>query len=117
VFPAVELAFERQQLASLCNSERALVRKFGPEAAKRIRRRLTQLAAATCLQDLRNAPGRCHELAADRAGHLNIDLHGPYRLIFAPTEHPPPAKSDGGLDWSAVIAVTISEITDTHENQ
>jgi plasmid maintenance system killer protein len=112
----VEVAFEQQQLAKLCSSERALTRKFGPEPAERIRRRLTQLAAAACLEDLRNAPGRCQELGADHIGQLSIDLHGPYRLIFAPTEGPPPGESHGGLDWPAVVAVTISEITDTHAN-
>lgn len=112
----MEVGFEQQPLAKLCNSEAALVRKFGPKVGKRIQARLTQLAAAPCLEDLRNAPGRCEELAAVPAGQISIHLHGPHHLVFAPTDDPPAVKGDGGRDWSTVVAVTIIEITDTHEN-
>ncbi len=59
-------------------------------------------------------PGRCHELTGDRARQLSIDLDHPYRLIFEPVEEPPPLKRDGGLDWSAVLAIRIIGIEDTH---
>ena len=59
-------------------------------------------------------PGGCHELREDRAGQLAVDVTKNLRLIFRPTEDPPPAKDDGGLDWKAVTAITILEVADYH---
>jgi proteic killer suppression protein len=111
----MEVGFRQQRLAKIFNSERELIRKYGPEPAKRIMGRMLQLAAAHCLEDLRNMPGRCHELGHNRAGQVSIDLHGPYRLIFEPADAQDVSPGDGGLNWSAVKSVTILEITDTHE--
>ena len=110
----MEVNFERQRLAQICNDGRQMVRKFGSERTKILQRRLSQLAAADSLEELRNLPGRCHELFADRKGQISLDLDGPHRLIFRPTDDPPPSKDDGGLDWGAVTTVTILDITDTH---
>lgn len=112
--PAVEVSFEQGRLARTCNSEKEMLRKFGSTRAKVVQRRLAQFSAAGTLDDLRSLPGRCHELTADRSGQLSVDLDGPHRLIFRPTEDPSPAKDDGGLDWVGVTAITIIEITDTH---
>jgi HTH-type transcriptional regulator/antitoxin HigA len=112
----VELGFSQQRLAKLCNDEKALVRKYSPKQAKWIQRRLFQLQAAECLEDLRNAPGHCHELAGNRSGQLSIDVDQPYRLIFVPTEIEAVASADGGIDWDLVAAVTVIEIIDTHDN-
>ena len=111
----MDVFFESKQLAEVCSQRKALVRAFGIERAKKIERRLQQLTAAGVLDDLRSAPGRCHELTADRGGQLSLDLDHPQRLIFRPTKQPPPSKSDGGLDWTTVESVTIIEIADTHE--
>jgi len=111
----MDVFFESKQLADVCSARKALVRAFGVERAKKIERRLQQLTAAAVLDDLRNAPGRCHELTADRGGQLSLDLDHPHRLIFRPTKQPPPATAGGGLDWTAVESVTIIEIADTHE--
>lgn len=110
----MDVFFESKQLADVCSTRKTLVRAFGDERAKKIERRLQQLRAASYLDDLRNTPGRCHELTADRAGQLSLDLDHPHRLIFRPTKQPPPSKADGGLDWTTVESVTIIEIADTH---
>jgi len=111
----VEIAFDKKRLEKLCNSDRELVRSFGPRRAKLIRRRLDQLRAADSLEVMRNLPGRCHELIGDRKGTLSIDLDGPYRLIFEPAEIPPPSKPDGGLDWQRISAIRVLGVEDTHE--
>ena len=110
----MEVAVEGKQLARCCADSSYMVRKLGSVRGAVLQRRLKQLSAATYLEDLRNAPGHCHELAADRVGELSLDLDGPYRLIFRPTDDPSPAREDGGLDWGAVTSVTILEIADTH---
>jgi proteic killer suppression protein len=43
-----------------------------------------------------------------------LDLDGPYRLLFEPSQDPVPIKPDGGLDWSLVTAIRITGIDDTH---
>lgn len=97
------------------NETRRLVRRHNAQRAKLIRRRLDDLKAAPYLEVMRHLPGRCHELKGDCAGQLSLDLDGPYRLLFRPAYNPPPAKPDGGLDWTRVIAVIIVGVVDTHD--
>jgi plasmid maintenance system killer protein len=111
----VIITFQDERLRKLCNDSRALVRTYGPRQAEVLRRRLDQLQAANSLGVMRTLPGRCHELTADRAGQLSLDLVHPMRLLFEPAEDPPPAKEDGGLDWGRVEAVRIIGIEDTHD--
>lgn len=110
----MDIDFAKRRFGKQCNSDRKLVREFGPGRAKLLRRRLDQLRAAATLEAMRRLPGRCHELTGDRAGVLSIDLDGPYRLLFEPVENPPPARANGGLDWSKVTAIRILEVEDTH---
>jgi len=111
----MEVDFEDEKLAKTCSSGKELQREYGADNARRIQRRLQQLQAATVLEDLRQAPGRCHELTADRAGQLSLDLKHPLRLVFRPGPLPAPARDDGGLDWRRVERVVVLEVTDTHE--
>jgi proteic killer suppression protein len=109
----LEVFFEDASLAEMFGNERELRRRCGMERAKKIQQRIKNLKAAATLEDMRGLPGRCHELHSDLAGHLSLDLDGPYRLLFRPEGDLDP-KPDGGLDWSAVSAVTIVAIADTH---
>ena len=110
----MDIFFRDKRLQDACNESRRLNRRYGADMAKVIRRRRDDLRAARTLEDLRNLPGRCHELGGDRAGQLSIDLRGPYRLLFAPAHDPAPTKTDGGLDWTQVTAVEIIDVEDTH---
>lgn len=111
---AVEVLFPNDKLKRLFSDHRTLQRRWGDVGATKIALRLQQLAAADTLEDMRQLPGRCHELAGDRQGQLAIDLHHPFRLVLRPADDPPPLKADGGLDWSAVHRVTIDEVVDYH---
>ena len=90
------------------------MREYGADNAKRIRKRLDDLAAAPDLATMRTLPGRCHELTGNLAGLLAIDLKHPFRLIFEPANDPVPTKADGGLDWTAVTAVRMLRVEDYH---
>jgi hypothetical protein len=90
------------------------VRYWGPEIAKALALRLQQLRAADCLADLRQAPGRFHELKGTRAGQIAADLPHSKRLILFP-EGSVLHKPDGGLDWQQVTAVLILEVVDYHD--
>lgn len=82
--------------------------------AEIIRRRLDDLDAASCLEEMRYLPGRCHELRGTRKGQLSLDLVHPQRLIFTPLMIPYPTKADGGMNWSQIESILILGIEDTH---
>lgn len=89
--------------------------ELGKKRTQKLKQRLLELSAAAHLGQIsRVPPPRCHELSGDRSGQLSVDLDHPYRLIFIPANDPIPKKDDGGLDWSAVTAVEILEMVDTH---
>jgi toxin HigB-1 len=111
----VDILFKDQKLEKICNSERQLVRKYGPERAKLLGLRLRQFRAAENLDVLRSLPQmRCHELKGNRAGTLAVDVGHPYRLIFEPANNPVPIKLDGGLDWMCVTSVRVLTVEDYH---
>jgi plasmid maintenance system killer protein len=110
----MEVHFATKKLCESLSHDKLRVRSYGAVVAKKLALRINALQAATSLEDIRHAAGRCHELAENRAGQLALDLNGNLRLIFAPTAKPPPSVDDGGLDWTAVKVVTILEVTDYH---
>ena len=48
----MEIAFETERLARLCNSQAALDRAYGAACAKRLRQRLQELEAVESLADM-----------------------------------------------------------------
>ena len=111
----MEIIFSSNKLEKECNQEKLLIRRYGSEQAKLIRRRLDDIHAADSLEVLGKLPqARCHELKGDRAGQISVDIKQPYRLLFEPAHQPIPRKPDGGLDWAKVTAVRILEVEDTH---
>jgi proteic killer suppression protein len=110
----LEVSYDDARLAKICASEQEMQRKYGTERTKKLRVRLKDLRAAETLEDMKSMPGHCHELTGDRAGSLALDLEGPHRLLFRPTEITPPGPG-GGLDWTAVRAVTVEGIENYHD--
>lgn len=112
----MDITFKSNRIQKICCDGRRARRKHGAVMAHRLRQRLDDMDAAPTLEDLRPPfPGRCHELKADLAGQLSVDLEHPYRLIFRPATDPLPQLHSGGLDWSRIDAVEILRIDDTHE--
>ncbi len=110
----MRIDFATSRLGRTLNSDKDLVRKYGAKGARRIQTRLAQLDAVDTLEDMRDLPGRCHELTGDRRGQIAIDIDHPRRLVLLPSDNPPARKPDGGIDWSSVRAITIVEIDDYH---
>lgn len=110
----MDVAFATEKLAKAMNSDSKLSQTYGAELAKQIRRRLDDLDAATTLEDMRTLPGRCEELTGDRSGELSVRLSANHRLIFRPNHDPVPERGDGGLDWTQVTAVEVTEVVDYH---
>jgi plasmid maintenance system killer protein len=110
----MDITFASGKMQKLCNSASKLKGEYGPRMAKVIQRRLADLQAALCLDDMRLLPGRCHELTGNLAGQLALDLVHPERLLFEPNHDPKPQRADGGLDWKLVTMITILAIGDYH---
>lgn len=110
------ILFKTSKIEKECNDENIMIKRFGTNRSKLLKRRLTELAAANALEDLRKLPQvRCHELKGNLKGCLSVDLDHPYRLIFEPANNPLPKKPDGGLDWTKVTEIRIIGVEDTHE--
>jgi len=110
----MDIVFKDNNFKEECNDQRLLQRKHGAKRAKKIRQRLDDLRAANVLEDMRNLPGRCHELTHNKEGQFSLDLDHPYRLIFESADEPIPTKQDGGIDWTKVTIIRIIGVEDTH---
>ena len=88
-------------------------RQLGAAGARRLRTRLAELQAAATVGHL--VSGRPHPLHGDRAGQFAIDLDGGRRLVFRPSEQPPPLRADGSIAWERVAAIDIVFIGDYHD--
>lgn len=108
----MDIGFQDDDLARLCNDSRIAERRLGSNSAKRLRARLADLRAATVVTEL--VAGSPHPLTGDRLGQFSLRLHGGHRLVFRPARDPIPFLRDGGIDWNSVTAVTIVEIGDYH---
>ena len=96
-------------------NSKEVIKKHGPENAKKLQTRLDDLDAAQSMDDMRNLPGKWEELKNDRAGQFSARLHGGLRLIVKPQKQPLPTKPDGGLDWRAIDSIHIIEMVDYHD--
>lgn len=113
----MDIIFSSSKLEKVCNSTKALNKKYGPKRAKRIQQRLFEFYAADSLLDINHLPPpRCHALTGNRQGQFSVDTVQPYRIIFEPANDPVPRQEDGSLDKSQVTAVRILDVNvDTHE--
>ncbi len=112
----MDIIFKNRKFAEECNDFNLLRKRRGERQAQLIARRLDEMRAVDKLEGMRYLPAaRCHELKANLAGKLSLNLDGQYRLISEPAYDPIPRKLDGGLDWTKVTAVAVLEIRDTHE--
>lgn len=111
----MDITFKNSKLQKLANSSKEALRKLGKQNAAKLSQRLDELKAAGTLEDMRHLPAaRCHELKGDRKGELAVNLHGGDRMVFKPNHDPTPTKDDGGLDWTQVTAILVTEIVDYH---
>ena len=111
----MQVLFSSDRDKKFFESKSEQTRRFGPDAAKKLKLRLDDLDATASMEDMRNLPGKWEELTGDRVGQFSARLAGGLRLIVKPSEQPPPAKPDGGLDWPAIDSITVIEVVDYHD--
>ncbi len=111
----MEVLFTTRKLQKVCNSEREIIRVFGPSCGRLLQRRLVDLAAAASLAELSTLPqARCHPLKGQREGQFALDLEHPRRLILEAAHDPVPVREDGGIDLERVTRVCVVEVVDYH---
>ena len=111
----MQISFINNKLAKLLSSQKETLRTYGPDNGRRILLRLQQMADSGSLAELARLPQtRVHELKADRDEQISVDVKHPYRLLLVPDHAETPRKPDGGLDWTRITKVTVTEIADTH---
>lgn len=110
----MDIKFGNKKLEKLANDPRKCQKEMGERRATLFLKRLVDLRLADTLEDIRDLPGRFHELTNNRKGQWACDLDHPYRLIFIPQESPIPTNKDGQYIWSEILGVEIIEIDDYH---
>ena len=79
IIMVLQLAFAKKSLRDLCESEAKAQRDLGVRMAEKLKRRLADLRAATCVKDL--VAGRPRELDA-RHRRIAVDLSEGSRIVF-----------------------------------
>ena len=113
----MNITFSNKKLEKLANNDLKMDKALGTLRAKLLRRRLTQLADASTLEDVKYLPGNFHELKNNRKGQWGCDLDQPYRLVFTPHENPIPANNDGQYIWIEITGVEVIEIINYHKEK
>ena len=108
----MQITYANKAIQRLCEEDKHQRKHLGEKRVKRLRVRLGELRAEENVSKL--LYGNPHPLSEDRAGQFSVDLDGPMRLLFEPTDQPPPTLEAGGIDWQQVSSVRILEIEDTH---
>jgi len=109
----MDIAFSTEKLRKLCEVRAEAERRLGPDCARKLRTRLSDLDAAATVGDL--VAGRPHPLKGDRGGQFALALAGGSRLVFEPNQDPCPRLGDGAVDWHRVSHIRIVFIGDYHD--
>jgi proteic killer suppression protein len=110
----VYIEFRTTKLKKDCEDLAQAQARWDADAARVIMRRLVQVQAAECLQDLTHEPPiRRHKLSGDRAGQYSLALVRGLRLILQPISSD--GESDLVSDPSRVTRVRIMEVIDYHD--
>lgn len=110
----MKITFDDKKLAKLALDPNKCQKELGQVRAKLFNKRLGDLYNALTLEDVRNLPGRYHELIGTRKGQWACDLDHPFRLIFEPHENPIPTDDDGKYIWLKIKGIEVIEIIDYH---
>ncbi len=113
----MNITFADKKLQKLVSDDRKMQKELGQPRAKILRRRLTQMQDATTLEDVRDLPGKYHELTGNRKGQWACNLDQPYRLIFTPHETPIPTNEGGQYIWTEVLGIEVIKIINYHKEQ
>jgi hypothetical protein len=104
----LELSFSTKALRELCESETKAKSQLGQRLAEKLRRRLADLRAARCVQDL--VAGQPRVLKDTSRPEMAVDLSESCRLVFVANHRNVALLATGGVAWLKVSRVKIVRI-------
>lgn len=110
----MDVTYKNNKLRKYAEDAKFSIQKLGKRRSELYLQRIGDLMAAQTLEEVRNLPGRYHELTENRKGQWACDLDQPYRLIFEPHEDPIPTNADGQYIWLEIKGVEIIDIDNYH---
>lgn len=108
----MQIAFDKKSLRQICESECKAKSDLGAKVADVLKRRLADLRAATCVNDL--VAGRPRTLESARREKMVVEICDGFRLIFCVNHSNIPVLESGEVDWSRVNRIKILEIGSDH---
>ncbi|MBI6703295.1 MULTISPECIES: hypothetical protein [Pseudomonas syringae group] len=109
---ALKLAFETEELRSLCTSEVIAFQELSPVVALSLFKRLADIRAASNILYL--PVGRPAEINPSPPGLVMVKLHQNHHLLFSAAHQQVPILSSGNVNWDSVTSVKLLKIG--HEN-
>jgi 3-oxoacyl-ACP reductase-like protein len=108
----LELAFATKTLREICESEVKASRELGVRVAEKLKRRLADLRAASCVNDL--VAGR-RRTRSSRNRQMALNLNKSSKIILCSNHNTTPILESGNVDWSKVTRVKILRIEGAHD--
>lgn len=109
---ALELAFATKSLREVCESEVKASRNLGVRMAEKLKRRLADLRAASCVNDL--VAGRPRKRGS-RNRQMALNLYKSSKIIICANHNTTPVLESGNVDWSKVTRIKILRIEVAHD--
>ena len=106
----MDLAFENEQLRSMCIKRGRAVAVLGPEIAHELNKRVADVRAAETAMDLLV---RTHVVASEGYESMHVALADGFALVLVANHVQNPTTASGKIDWSMVARVKVLEISRT----
>lgn len=111
----LEILYKNNKLEKQLTNDKEIIKAYGMIRAKKLKKRLGELQAATTLSDLKTIKSaRLHQLIGDKKGLWAIDILKNWRICFEIFHDPIPLLEDGGVDIEEVTDIKIISIEDYH---
>ena len=109
------IGYSSKRLKKICTAEKAAKKALSSDSAKRISRKLEDLAAFNNLAEIphRAPPLDFHPLTGDRSGEFAIKIHGLDRICFHPVGDYT-TQPDGSVVLASVTEVEINFVGNYH---
>lgn len=109
----MEIAFATRTIRKLCESEKKASAILGDAVATKLKNRLADLAAATCVDEL--VVGNPRKLSGEWNGRFMLDLPKNHSIVMVVNHEPIPITVEGDIDWRRVFRLKILHIGANHE--
>lgn len=110
----MRIRFKNNTIKTQCENPQRAQRDFGLKMGNLLTQRVSELAAASSLLDIKQIPAaRLHRLEGPRADQYAVDLVRSFRLVFKPILQ----EGVAIYDLEGIDLIRIEEVTDYHGKQ